>query len=84
MNTRRMRNLFACLIFFLALVCLAGFGQLEVNKMKDNPTSQKRFGVTENWKPKTSMKHETIGYDWSDEEPMIQELLIEPVDFERI
>jgi hypothetical protein len=79
-----MRNLGACLIFFLALVCLAGFGQLEVKKIKDNPTSQVRFGVTENWKPKTSMKYDTIEYDWSDEEPMIQELLIEPVDFERI
>lgn len=81
MDTRRMRNLGACLIFFLALVCLAGFGQIEVKKIQ---TSKSGSGYTENWKPKTSMKYETIEYDWSDEEPMIQELLIEPLEIERI
>lgn len=77
---RRMRNLLFLLVFFTALVSLAGFGQMAIEEFKD----YREAGVTLNWKEKTSMKHETIGMDFSDEEPMIQELLITPMEIERI
>jgi len=76
---RRMRNLLVALVFGCALVTLAGLGQISINDIKDS----KKVGVTENWKAKSSLKYETIGLDFSDEEPMIQELLIAPIEIER-
>lgn len=82
-TTRRMRNLLGVLIFMLILICLAGFGQMSIDEIKESEPSQ-RFGVSQEWQEKTSMKHDTMGYDYSDEEPMIQELLLEPMKIERI
>ena len=73
---RRMRNLLVALVFGCALVCMAGFGQLAIN-------NNSKAEVTKEWKPKTSLKYETMGLDFSDEEPMIQELLITPAKIER-
>jgi hypothetical protein len=78
---RRMRNLLVALVFGCALVTLAGFGQMAVDEVKD---ARKAGVITKSWKEKTSMKHETVGLDFSDEEPMIQELLIAPMEIERI
>jgi len=78
---RRMRNLLVALVFGCALVALAGFGQVAMEDIKD----AKEAGVVfKPWKEKTSMKYETMGLDFSDEEPMIQELLITPMKIERI
>lgn len=80
MKIRRMRNLLFVLIFFMGLVSLVGYGQMSIEDIKNSTAS----GVTLNWKEKTSMKYDTIEYDWSDEEPMIEEQLKIPVKIERI
>lgn len=63
----------------LILICLAGFGQMSMDEIKESEPSQ-RFGVTQEWQEKTSMKYDTMGYDYFDEEPLLQELLIEPIE----
>jgi hypothetical protein len=83
MKIRRMRNLMVALVFFLVLISVAGLGQMSIDEIKENPTSQ-RFGVTQDWQEKPSMKYDTIEYDWSDEEPMLKELFLEPMEIERI
>lgn len=70
-STKRMRNLFFTLVFFLALTCIAGFGQMAMDDIKE---AKSRFGVTLEWQEKSSMKYDTIDQDWSDEEPMKEEL----------
>lgn len=77
---RRMRNLIFVLVFFLGLISLVGFGQMSIDEIKNS----KAQGYTLDWKEKTPMKYDTIEWDWSDEEPMIEELLLETLDIERI
>lgn len=77
---RRMRNLLFVLVFFLGLISLAGYGQMSLDEIKES----KNQGYTINWKEKTSMKYDTIEWDWSDEDPMVEELLLETIDIERI
>ena len=74
---RRLRNLLFVLVLFVGLISLASYGQVSLDKIKDSD-------CTTNWKEKISMKHDTIEWDWSDEEPMIEEQLLEPLDIERI
>jgi hypothetical protein len=50
----------------------------------DEIKESKNQGYTINWKEKTSMKYDTIEWDWSDEDPMVEELLLETIDIERI
>lgn len=68
---RKMRNLLFVLVFFSGLFLLVGYCQISINDAKNTTKSS----VTMNWKEKTSMKYDTIEYDWSDEEPMIEEQL---------
>ena len=77
---RRMRNLVFVLVFFLGLISLVGFGQMSIDEIKNS----KAQGYTLDWKEKTSMKYDTIEWDWSDEEPMIEEQLLQPLYIERI
>lgn len=70
--------------FLFVMVCAGGLlcigGQDAVETIKTARVNN----ITFNWSPKTSMKFDTIEWDWSDEEPMVEEQLLIPNNFERI
>ena len=71
---RRMKNFTFAMMFFLALTSIAGLAQEVIEDAKEE---KDRFGVTLEWKPKSSMKYDTIGRDFSHEPPMLEEILNE-------
>jgi hypothetical protein len=71
------------LIGWVILLVMGSAGGLLCMSGQDAVKTIKSAKITTNWPtPKVSMKYDTIEWDWSDEEPMVEEL--SRVDFLRL